>query len=47
MILAARAGDRISSGDLITSYLQANDFDDGESLVNHCFSSFGIQTILC
>jgi hypothetical protein len=33
MILAARAGDRISSADLITSYLQADDFDDGESLL--------------
>jgi hypothetical protein len=33
MILAARAGDRISSTDLITSYLQANDFEEGESLL--------------
>ena len=33
MILAARAGDRISSADLITSYLQADDFEEGESLL--------------
>ena len=33
MLLAARAGDLISSADLITSYLQADDFDSGESLL--------------
>ena len=33
MLLAARAGDLVSSADLVTSYLQADNFDNGESLL--------------